>query len=109
MDLTTTMSMAARAVRVAREVGAAQQEADASITLGIVRIYCDASIEGVDDLRAGLALALDIDAPLGALRGYVNLSDALEFLGRHDEAVEAARQGSRWPAASGWPGPWAPS
>ena len=48
-DLTTTMSMAARAVRVAREVGAAQQEADASITLGMVRIYCDASIEGVDD------------------------------------------------------------
>jgi DNA-binding CsgD family transcriptional regulator len=92
-DLATTMSMAARAVQVAREVGAAQQEADASITLGMVRIYCDASIEGVDDLRAGLALALDIGAPLGALRGYVNLSDVLEFLGRHDEAVEAARAG----------------
>jgi DNA-binding CsgD family transcriptional regulator len=92
-DLATTMRMAARAVQVAREVGAAQQEADASITLGMVRCYRDASIEGLDDLRAGLALALDIGAPLGALRGYVNLSDVLEFLGRHDEAVEAARAG----------------
>ena len=35
----------------------------------------------------------DIGAPFSALRAYVNISDVLEFLGRHDEAVEAAREG----------------
>jgi DNA-binding CsgD family transcriptional regulator/tetratricopeptide (TPR) repeat protein len=92
-DMATTMSLASRAVRAAREVGAAQQEAEASITLGSARSYLSGTDEGLDDLRAGLALATDIDAPVSALRAYVNLSDVLEFVGRHEEAVQAARDG----------------
>lgn len=38
-------------------------------------------------------LALDLDAPTIALRGYVNLSDVLEFLGHHAEAADAATDG----------------
>jgi len=38
-DMTTTATLAARAVQAAREVGAAQQEADSSVTLGLARAY----------------------------------------------------------------------
>ena len=40
-----------------------------------------------------LALATGIGAHFTALRAYVNISDVLELLGRHEEAVEAAREG----------------
>ena len=93
-DMGTTMSLASRAVQAAREVGAVQQEADSSITLGSARGYLSADDAGLDDLRAGLALATDIGAPVTALRAYVNMSDVLEFLGRHEEAAEAAREGT---------------
>ena len=92
-DMATTMSLASRAVRAAREVGATQQEAEASITLGSARSYLTAADDGLPDLRAGLALASDIGAHVSALRAYVNLSDVLEFLGRHEEAVQAAQEG----------------
>jgi DNA-binding CsgD family transcriptional regulator len=88
-----TMSLAARAVQAAREVGAVQQEADSSITLGSARGYLSADDAGLDDLRAGLALATDIGAHVIALRAYVNISDVLELLGRHQEAADAAREG----------------
>jgi len=92
-DMDATMSLAARAVQAAREVGAVQQEADSSITLGSARGYLSADDAGLDDLRAGLALATDIGAHVIALRAYVNISDVLELLGRHQEAADAAREG----------------
>jgi DNA-binding CsgD family transcriptional regulator len=92
-DMDATMSLAARAVQAAREVGAVQQEADSSITLGSARGYLSADDAGLDDLRAGLALATDIGAHVTALRAYVNISDVLELLGRHQEAADAAREG----------------
>ena len=92
-DMDATMSLAARAVQAAREVGAVQQEADSSITLGSARGYLSADDAGLDDLRAGLALATDIGAHFTALRAYVNISDVLELLGRHQEAADAAREG----------------
>jgi DNA-binding CsgD family transcriptional regulator len=92
-DMDATMSLAARAVQAAREVGAVQQEADSSITLGSARGYLSADDAGLDDMRAGLALATDIGAHFIALRAYVNISDVLELLGRHQEAADAAREG----------------
>ena len=92
-DMTAAADLASRAVQAARQAGAAQQEADASITLGLARSYLDVTDAGLDDLRAGLALAIRLNVPAIALRGYVNLSDVLEFLGRHGEAAEAARTG----------------
>src|SRR6266550_4654893 len=55
-DMDATMSLAARAVRAAREVGAVQQEAESSITLGSVRGYLNADDAGLENLRAGLTL-----------------------------------------------------
>ena len=92
-DMDATMSLATRAVQAARQVGAVQQEADSSITLGSARGYLSADDAGLDDLRAGLALATDIGAHFIALRAYVNISDVLELLGRHQEAADAAREG----------------
>jgi ATP/maltotriose-dependent transcriptional regulator MalT len=99
--LTRATAVAQRAVLAARAVGAAQQEADASVTLGLARCYLSGTGEGLDDLRAGLALALSLDAPSIALRGYVNLSDVLEFLGRHAEAAQATRDGIALAARAG--------
>ena len=92
-DMAATMSLASRAVQAARDVGAAQQEADSSITLGSARGYLGADEGDLEDLRAGMALATDIGAPATALRGYVNLSDVLELQGRHEEAVQVASEG----------------
>ncbi len=92
-DMERAEGLAARAVRAARDTGATQQEAEASITLGMVRSYLGASGEGLDDLRTGIALADGIGAPSTALRAYVNISDVLELTGRHDEAIQAAREG----------------
>jgi len=94
-DTDATMTLATRAVQAAREAGAAQQEADSSITLGSVRGYLrpDDADAGLDDVRAGLALATGIGAHFTALRAYINISDVLELHGRHEEAAEAARAG----------------
>ncbi len=94
-DMETTLSLAARAVEAAREVGAVQQEAESSITLGSVRGYQSAedADAGLDDLRSGLALATGLGAHFTALRAYVNISDVLELHGRHEEAAHAAREG----------------
>jgi DNA-binding CsgD family transcriptional regulator len=92
-DMERARGLAERAVQAARDTGAAQQEAEASITLGLVRGYLGASGEGLSDLRAGIALADGLGAPSTALRAYVNMSDVLELTGRHDEAVQAAREG----------------
>jgi len=84
---------AQRAVEAARATGAAAEEAGARITLGLARSYLGNGEEGLGDLRAGLRLALGLDAPMIALRGFVNLSDVLELLGRHAEAAQVAREG----------------
>jgi DNA-binding CsgD family transcriptional regulator len=105
-DMAATMSLAPRAVRAAREAGAAQQEAEASITLGSARSYLSAADDGLDDLRAGLTLSMDIGAHVSALRAYVNLSDVLEFVGRHEEAVQAAQEGIALADRVGLAGSW---
>jgi tetratricopeptide (TPR) repeat protein len=92
-DMVPARDLAAQAVQAARQAGAAQQEADSSVTSGTARCYLSGGAEGLEDLRAGLALAIQIGAQASAVRGYVNLSDALELAGRHDEAAQMARDG----------------
>jgi hypothetical protein len=104
-DMDATMSLAARAVQAAREVGAVQQEADSSITLGSARGYLSADDAGLDDLRAGLALATGIGAHFTALRAYVNISDVLELLGRHRRRQTRPARGWRWPTGRAGPVP----
>jgi DNA-binding CsgD family transcriptional regulator len=84
---------ASRAVAAARAAGAQDVEAGVAISLGSARSYLGSAEAGLGPLRSGVRLALDLDLPVTALRGYVNLSDVLELLGRHQEAAQAASEG----------------
>jgi predicted ATPase/DNA-binding NarL/FixJ family response regulator len=92
-DMEAAAAMAERAVQAARAAQAQEVEADVTITLGSAQSYLGPPGTGLDALRSGLALALHAHAPVTALRGYVNLSDVLELLGRHTEAAVTASNG----------------
>jgi len=92
-ELEAGEAAARRAVTAARAAGAQDVEAGVAITLGSARSYLGPAEAGLGQLRSGLRLALDLDIPATALRGYVNLSDVLELLGRHQEAAQAAAEG----------------
>nr|WP_281371620.1 helix-turn-helix transcriptional regulator [Petropleomorpha daqingensis] len=81
------------ALEAARAVGARAEEASALITLGGTVSYLEDAAEGEAALREGLRIALEIGDNDKALRGYANLSDALETRGKHQQAAEAARSG----------------
>jgi DNA-binding CsgD family transcriptional regulator len=92
-DMQASAGTARQAVAAARAAGAKDVEADAAITLGLANTYLRPGDPDLDVLREGLRLALGIDAPMIALVGYVNLSDVLELLGRHEEAAQTAAEG----------------
>ena len=102
-DMPRAAEIARRAISAARAVGTRELEADASITLGGALAYASGA-EGLEPLREGLRLALQTvaDSPWTALRGYTNLSDTLELLGRHAEAAETADEGLRLAVRSGF-------
>ncbi len=84
---------ARRALAAARAAGALDVEAEVAITLGSGSSNLGRAEAGLGPLRSGVRLALDLDLPATALRGYVNLSDVLELLGRHREAAKVASEG----------------
>ncbi|MGH3403497.1 MAG: ATP-binding protein, partial [Streptosporangiaceae bacterium] len=92
-EMERSADVARRAVAAARKAGAREAEAEAAITLGSGIAYLDEPEAGLESLRAGVRLALELDIPITAIRGYVNLSDVAELLGRHEEAVREASAG----------------
>jgi DNA-binding CsgD family transcriptional regulator len=93
LEFESAADLAKRAVAAAEAAGAKDVEADVTITLGSVSSYLGSPEAGIGPLRTGVRLALDLDIPATALRGYINLSDVLELLGRHEEAAQAAEAG----------------
>ena len=93
--ITEAADAAQRAVDAAQAAQAPDVEADAAITLGTFRFMLMPSEPdaGLETLRAGLRLALDMSIPLAALRGYVNLSDSLTMLGRYAEVARTVAEG----------------
>jgi ATP/maltotriose-dependent transcriptional regulator MalT len=87
------VTTAERAVAAARVSGAEQQEADAQITLGFVMASQGDYDAGLAAGRVGIDRALDGGHTATALRGYINLTDVLEALGRGDEALDVASEG----------------
>jgi DNA-binding CsgD family transcriptional regulator/tetratricopeptide (TPR) repeat protein len=85
--------VARRAVDAAAAVGAPAQQADALITLGTINGNLGDPQTGLAALRNGLTLAERHELHTVALRGYTNLSDTLEMLGRHSEAAQIAQSG----------------
>jgi DNA-binding CsgD family transcriptional regulator/tetratricopeptide (TPR) repeat protein len=92
-DMQAAEETARRAVTAARSTGAKDAEAYAFLTLGAAASYLGQGEDGLGFLREALRLALGIDAPMTAMIGYINVSDVLEFLGRHEEAAETAATG----------------
>ena len=92
-DLAGSADTARQAIDAARASGAPDVQADAAIRLGAATCYLGATEVGIESLRAGLRLARDLDLPETTLSGYINLSDVLEMLGRHAEAVQTAADG----------------
>ncbi|HEY6500109.1 MAG TPA: AAA family ATPase [Streptosporangiaceae bacterium] len=100
-DMERAAEVAERAVTAAQTAGARDAQAEAEITLGSTTAYLDRAEAGLPPLRSGVRRALDADIPATALRGYINLSDVLELLGRHTEAAQAAREGLELAARAG--------
>ena len=100
-DMEGSAEVAGRALAAARAAGVKEVEADVAVTLGTASCYLGSAEAGLGSLRTGVQLALDLDIPATALRGYVNLSDVLENMGRHAEAVQAARGGLELAAQAG--------
>ena len=92
-EMADAAEMATRAMAAAQAAGARDMEADAAMTLGSARSYLGPAEAGLGPLRSGVRLALDLDIPVTAMRGYINLSDIQELLGRHTEAAQTASEG----------------
>ena len=94
---------AQRAVDAARAADAPDVEAEAALSLGLFRFMLHPSEPdaGLETLRAGLRLALDMDIPFAAVRGYGNLSDSLHALGRYAEACQYAAEGAELAVRAG--------
>jgi ATP/maltotriose-dependent transcriptional regulator MalT len=86
-------TLAEQALEAARAAVAREHEAAAMIILGVALAYGEEDDRGILGARAGIELAETLDDPAIAVRGYLNLSDALEMLGRHQDAVDAAGRG----------------
>lgn len=89
------------AVAAARAVDDPQVEADAQITLGSSRMLLGPVTEGLAATRAGFELALTSGDAHTTARGYINLSDACETMGRSAEAAEVAEAGIAFAQRSG--------
>jgi DNA-binding CsgD family transcriptional regulator/tetratricopeptide (TPR) repeat protein len=96
-DLESCLVWAQRAVATAKAVGARAEELDAGSTLGFALVH-----EGqVDEGFALIDAARRAGTPLIALRAYINASDLLLMLGRHDEAAATADEGMELAAQAG--------
>ena len=89
------------AVAAARASADRAAEADALVSLGTSLVYLQDPEAGMADIRAGLQIALSTEDHWTAVRGYINLSDTFEGLGRHREAADAAREGMDLAARTG--------
>jgi DNA-binding CsgD family transcriptional regulator/tetratricopeptide (TPR) repeat protein len=84
---------AEEALTASRAAGAREQEAIARVILGAALSYSRRPEQGIPELRSGLELAAALGAHALVLRGYLNLSDTLELVGRHQEAADEAYRG----------------
>jgi DNA-binding CsgD family transcriptional regulator/predicted negative regulator of RcsB-dependent stress response len=91
-DFPGARSAAEQAVVAATGVGAAGREAAARMMLGLSLVYVVGD-SGLPELDAALRLAEEAADHALALRGHLNLSDALQTLGRSRESVEVAERG----------------
>jgi ATP/maltotriose-dependent transcriptional regulator MalT len=84
---------ASEAVHAARGLAAVGGGGDPQVTLGSTQALLGRPEHGVEAMRAGLDAAQSAGDTFSALRGYINISDLLEGLGRSRESAVEAEQG----------------
>jgi DNA-binding CsgD family transcriptional regulator/tetratricopeptide (TPR) repeat protein len=92
-DLLQARGLCEEAARIAGEIGAADVECDALITLGAVVAMLGAPTEGIALVTRGKRLAEQLGALEELLRSYINLGEALDQAGRLEEAAAIVREG----------------
>jgi tetratricopeptide (TPR) repeat protein len=99
-DFAGVLAAAEQAVVAATGVGARRREATARMMLGMALAYLEGE-RGLPELEAGIQLAEEAEDHATALRGHLNLSDALQTLGRSRESAEVAERGMELAARVG--------
>ncbi len=99
-----SLALADEAVDVARASGAVAELAFALGVRGWGRTAFGRAAEGIADLREALAMAEFLGRPEGHALGITNLSSALLFAGRVEEALGTAVDGLPWFERSVWSG-----
>jgi DNA-binding CsgD family transcriptional regulator/tetratricopeptide (TPR) repeat protein len=82
-----------RALAVARQVGARDEEGRVLATMGMGQVMTGEIAGGIGLMRRALAIATDADQTEEMLRGYGNLSDSLRAAGQYAESARVAREG----------------
>jgi predicted ATPase/DNA-binding NarL/FixJ family response regulator len=99
-DFEGALAAAEQAVAAATGIGAAGREAAARMMLGMSLVYVEGD-RGLPELEAALRLAEEVEDHALALRGHVNLSDALQTLGRSRDSADVAERGMELAARVG--------
>ena len=84
------VTLAEEALTIAQVVGARDIEGHALDTRGLSRSIGGEVEEGLDDLRAALAIAQELDIVDDIGRAYANIVWVIDAAGRLDEAIELA-------------------
>jgi ATP/maltotriose-dependent transcriptional regulator MalT len=91
-----------RAADAAEAAGADRQRAEALVTLAVVRVLQGEFDAGMAMGRDAIDLALRLGHASAGMRGYINLSDTLERLGRSADAAALAAEGRLLAERSGY-------
>jgi ATP/maltotriose-dependent transcriptional regulator MalT len=99
-DFEGALAAAEQAVAAATGLGAPRREAPARMMLGMALAYLQGD-RGLPELETALRLAEEAEDHATALRGHLNLSDALQTLGRSRESADVAERGMELAARVG--------
>ena len=100
-DYEEALHLAQDALKLARDAGDRQVEADVLVTSGFCRIMRDADSEGASLIWEALRLAQELDDREVTCRGYANLLLGLDCLGLHKQAGDLVTQGLAYLRAHG--------
>jgi ATP/maltotriose-dependent transcriptional regulator MalT len=91
-----------RAATAARAAGADRQLVEAEVSLAVLQLMRGDHTGGMAAGRAAIDAALRLGHASAAMRGYINLSDTLERLGRSEDAAQLAAEGRLIAERSGY-------
>lgn len=92
-DLRAAMELADESITMARRVGAPAEEALASGILGWCQAVSGSVDVGIDTLRHGLSIAVQLGGPEGIALGHASLAALLDRIGRTQASLDSALDG----------------